>query len=69
MTSRYIYNFKLLFWWKTIFLTPAYSKNGKFTFSGEKISGGMYLVVLPNQQYFDIVISEQYFSFSANYNH
>ena len=44
----------------------AYSKNGSFTFSGEKaLSGGMYLVVLPNQQYFDIVISEQYFSFST----
>ena len=44
----------------------AYSKNGNFTFSGEKaLSGGMYLVVLPNQQYFDIVISEQYFSFST----
>ena len=25
----------------------------------------MYLVVLPNQQYFDIVISEQHFSFST----
>lgn len=44
----------------------AYSKNGSFTFSGEKaLSGGMYLVVLPNQQYFDIVISEQHFSFST----
>ena len=44
----------------------AYSKNGNFTFSGEKaLPGGMYLVVLPNQQYFDIVISEQHFSFST----
>jgi len=41
--------------------------NGSFTFSGEKkLPGGMYLVVLPNQQYFDIVISEQYFSFTTD---
>ena len=47
----------------------AFSKRGKFVFSGEKeLSGGMYMVVLPNQQYFDIVISEQKFSFSTNIN-
>ncbi len=47
----------------------AFSKNGKIVFSGEKeLSGGMYMVVLPNQQYFDIVISEQRFSFSTNIN-
>ena len=28
----------------------------------------MYMIVLPNQQYFDIVISEQRFSFSTNIN-
>ena len=47
----------------------AFSKSGKVVFSGEKeLSGGMYMVVLPNQQYFDIVISEQKFSFSTNIN-
>ena len=58
---------EILFWWKTISIHDTiYSKNGSFTFSGEKaLSGGMYLVVLPNQQYFDIVISEQHFSFST----
>ena len=36
--------------------------NEKFSFKGdEKLKGGMYLVVLGNQQYFDIIISEQYF--------
>ena len=40
--------------------------NGKFSFNGEKeLPGGMYLVVLSNQQYFDIIISEQHFSFST----
>ena len=47
----------------------AFSKNGKFTFEGDKeLKGGMYLVVLPNQKYFDIIISEQNFSFSTNLN-
>ena len=45
----------------------ANSISGSFTFSGEKkLPGGMYLVVLPNQQYFDIVISEQHFSFTTD---
>ena len=45
----------------------ANSISGSFTFSGEKkLPGGMYLVVLPNQQYFDIVISEQHFSFTTH---
>ena len=40
--------------------------NGKFSFEGEKeLKGGMYLIVLENQQYFDIIVSEQYFSFST----
>ena len=45
----------------------ANSISGRFIFSGEKkLPGGMYLVVLPNQQYFDIVISEQHFSFTTD---
>ncbi len=45
----------------------ANSISGSFTFIGEKkLPGGMYLVVLPNQQYFDIVISEQHFSFTTD---
>ena len=45
----------------------ANSISGSFTFLGEKkLPGGMYLVVLPNQQYFDIVISEQHFSFTTD---
>ena len=33
---------------------------GKFLFEGEKeLQGGMYLVVLSNQQYFDMIVSEQ----------
>ena len=45
----------------------ANSISGSFTFLGEKkLPGGMYLIVLPNQQYFDIVISEQHFSFTTD---
>jgi hypothetical protein len=41
-------------------------KKGKFTFEGDKkLKGGMYLVVLPESQYFDIIVSEQRFSFST----
>jgi hypothetical protein len=44
----------------------AQSVNGNFTFKGDKeLKGGMYLVVLPNQQYFDIIVSENKFSFST----
>ncbi len=40
--------------------------NGKFLFKGNtKLPGGMYLVVLSENNYFDIIISEQYFSFST----
>ena len=40
--------------------------NGKFLFKGSrKLPGGMYLVVLSENNYFDIIISEQYFSFST----
>ena len=38
--------------------------NGKFTFSGNKeLKGGMYLVVLSESKYFDLIVSEQNFSF------
>ena len=44
-------------------------KNGKFTFKGSKdLKGGMYLVVLSENKYFDLIISEQRFSFSTNLN-
>ena len=47
----------------------ALSKNGKFIFTGdEKLDGGMYLVVLPDQKWFDIIISEQNFSFKTSLN-
>lgn len=40
--------------------------NGKFTFEGNKeLKGGMYLVVLSESRYFDLIISEQNFSFST----
>ena len=40
--------------------------NGKFTFSGNKeLKGGMYLVVLSESKYFDLIVSEQNFSFST----
>ena len=43
--------------------------DGKFSFKGEReLKGGMYLVVLSNQQYFDIIVSEQHFSFSTKLN-
>ena len=41
-------------------------KNGKFTFEGEEsLKGGMYLIVLSESKYFDLIISDQYFSFST----
>ena len=41
--------------------------NGEFTFEGEKeLKGGMYLVVLSESRYFDIIVSEQHFSFTTN---
>ena len=47
----------------------ALSKNGKFIFTGdEKLDGGMYLIVLPDQKWFDIIISEQKFSFKTSLN-
>lgn len=40
--------------------------NGKFIFEGDKkLKGGMYLVVLSESRYFDIIVSEQYFSFTT----
>ena len=47
----------------------AKSINGKFIFEGnKKLSGGMYLVVLPDGKYFDIIISEQKINFSTEIN-
>ena len=34
----------------------------------EKLDGGMYLIVLPDQKWFDIIISEQKFSFKTSLN-
>jgi thiol-disulfide isomerase/thioredoxin len=43
--------------------------DGKFTFEGDKkLKGGMYMVVLSESKYFDLIISEQNFSFSTNVN-
>ena len=43
--------------------------NGRFTFEGnKKLRGGMYLVVLSENKYFDLIISEQQFSFSTKLN-
>ena len=40
--------------------------NGKFIFEGDKkLKGGMYLVVLSESRYFDLIISEQHFSFTT----
>jgi thiol-disulfide isomerase/thioredoxin len=42
---------------------------GKFTFKGKKeLKGGMYLIVLSDQQYFDIIISDTHFSFKTDIN-
>ncbi len=47
----------------------AFSKNGKFIFTGnEELDGGMYLVVLPDQKWFDIIVSEQKFKFKTSLN-
>ena len=41
--------------------------NGKFVFEGNKeLKGGMYLVALNDNKYFDIIIAEQNFSFSTS---
>ncbi len=40
--------------------------NGKFIFKGERVlKGGMYLIIFSENKYFDIIVSEQYFSFST----
>ncbi len=42
---------------------------GKLTFSGDKeLEGGIYLVVLPGGKYFELIISEQKFSFTTDKN-
>ena len=44
----------------------AFVTDGKFTFEGNKeLKGGMYLVVLSDSRYFDIIVSEKTFSFST----
>ena len=43
--------------------------NGKLTFSGDKeLDGGIYLMVLPSGKYFELIISEQKFSFTTDKN-
>ncbi|MBC8266150.1 MAG: DUF5106 domain-containing protein [Flavobacteriales bacterium] len=43
--------------------------NGKFTFSGDKqLDGGIYLIILPGGKYFELIISEQKFSFTTDIN-
>ena len=43
--------------------------NGKLTFSGDKeLEGGIYLIVLPGGKYFELIISEQKFSFTTDKN-
>jgi thiol-disulfide isomerase/thioredoxin len=50
-------------------IDTAITKHGKFSFSGpDKLDGGMYLIVLPQQQWFDIIISEQKFKFKTSLN-
>ena len=47
----------------------AFSKNGKFVFTGdEELDGGMYLIVLPDQKWFDVIVSEQKFKFKTSLN-
>ena len=43
--------------------------NGQLTFSGDKaLGGGIYLLVLPDGKYFELIISEQKFSFTTDKN-
>jgi len=43
--------------------------NGKLTFRGDKkLNGGIYLLVLPDGKYFELIISEQNFSFITDKN-
>ena len=43
--------------------------NGKLTFSDDKeLDGGIYLLVLPDGKYFELIISEQKFSFITDKN-
>ena len=45
----------------------AFSKNGKFIFEGkEKLKGGLYFILIPEQQQLELIISEQRFSFKTN---
>jgi len=43
--------------------------NGKLTFKGDKeLKGGIYLIVLPDGKYFELIISEKSFSFITDKN-
>ena len=47
----------------------AYIVGSKLTFVGEKeLDGGIYLIIMPGGKYFELIISEQEFSFTTNNN-
>jgi peroxiredoxin len=47
--------------------TTRVDSKGNFSFSGEDIlDGGIYLIVLPNKSYFEILVSEQRFSIETD---
>ncbi len=47
--------------------TAAVSPNGTCVFEGdEALPGGIYLIVLPNKKYFEVLISEQHFSIETD---
>ena len=43
--------------------------NGSFTFTGnENLKGGIYLIVMSDNKYFDLIVSEQHFSFTTDFD-
>ena len=47
--------------------TAKVDKNGNMEFEGkEKLQGGIYMVVLPNRKYFEIIVSEQFFAIESD---
>jgi hypothetical protein len=47
--------------------TAEIDKEGRFVFSGdETLDYGMYMVVLPDGNYFEIVVAEDRFSFTTS---
>lgn len=47
--------------------TAAVDKNGYFTFEGkEALPGGIYMAVLPDKRYFEIIVTEQSFSMETD---